>query len=74
MKPDASIVSEIIEMALSDHVSFAQIKTLHGLGPGPASNHGDTLGVNGQSVILFFIRRAARANFGRGTLNVHGNH
>lgn len=33
MKPDAAIVSEIIEMALSDHVSFTQIKTLHGLGP-----------------------------------------
>jgi uncharacterized protein (TIGR03643 family) len=33
MKPDAAIVSEIIEMALSDHVSFAQIKILHGLGP-----------------------------------------
>lgn len=26
-------VSEIIEMALSDHVSFDQIRTLHGLGP-----------------------------------------
>jgi uncharacterized protein (TIGR03643 family) len=26
-------VSEIIEMALSDHVSFAQIKAQHGLGP-----------------------------------------
>jgi uncharacterized protein (TIGR03643 family) len=26
-------VSEIIEMALSDHTSFAAIKTLHGLSP-----------------------------------------
>lgn len=31
--PDAAITSEIIEMALSDHVSFDQIRTLHGLGP-----------------------------------------
>jgi uncharacterized protein (TIGR03643 family) len=26
-------ISEIIEMALSDHVSFDQIRALHGLGP-----------------------------------------
>jgi uncharacterized protein (TIGR03643 family) len=26
-------ISEIIQMALSDHTSFAQIKALHGLGP-----------------------------------------
>ncbi|TQM91690.1 DUF2805 domain-containing protein [Roseinatronobacter monicus] len=26
-------ISEIIEMALSDHVSFAQIRAQHGLGP-----------------------------------------
>jgi len=26
-------IGEIIEMALSDHVSFEQIRTLHGLGP-----------------------------------------
>ena len=30
--PDPAAVSEIIEMALSDHVSFDQIRTLHGLG------------------------------------------
>jgi uncharacterized protein (TIGR03643 family) len=30
---DAAIISEIIEMALSDHVSFAQIRALHGLSP-----------------------------------------
>ncbi len=54
MKPDAAVVSEIIEMAISDHVSFAQIKTLRGLGPDQYRDHGDTLGVNGQSVILFF--------------------
>ena len=30
--PDPATVSEIIEMALSDHVSFDQIRTLHGLG------------------------------------------
>ena len=30
---DAATVSEIIEMALSDHVSFAQIRDLHGLSP-----------------------------------------
>ena len=26
-------IDEIIEMALSDHVSFNQIRSLHGLGP-----------------------------------------
>jgi uncharacterized protein (TIGR03643 family) len=31
--PDAAIISEIIKMALSDHVSFALIRTQHGLGP-----------------------------------------
>ena len=30
---DTAAESEIIEMALSDHVSFAQIRALHGLGP-----------------------------------------
>lgn len=30
---DAALVSEIIEMALSDHVSFDQIRALHGLSP-----------------------------------------
>jgi uncharacterized protein (TIGR03643 family) len=30
---DAAFISEIIEMALSDHVSFAQIRALHGLSP-----------------------------------------
>jgi uncharacterized protein (TIGR03643 family) len=30
---DAAAVSEIIEMALSDHTSFAQIRALYGLGP-----------------------------------------
>ena len=30
---DPSTTSEIIEMALSDHVSFEQIRALHGLGP-----------------------------------------
>ena len=30
---DPDIVSEIVEMALSDHVSFDQIRDLHGLGP-----------------------------------------
>jgi uncharacterized protein (TIGR03643 family) len=30
---DPPKISEIIEMALSDHVSFDQIRTLHGLGP-----------------------------------------
>lgn len=31
-EPDP-VTSEIIEMALSDHVSFAQIRAQHGLGP-----------------------------------------
>lgn len=30
---DVATESEIIEMALSDHVSISQIKPLHGLGP-----------------------------------------
>ena len=30
---DPATTSEIIEMALSDHVSFDQIRTQHGLGP-----------------------------------------
>lgn len=30
---DAAAISEIIEMALSDHTSFAQIRALYGLGP-----------------------------------------
>ncbi len=30
---DAAILSEIVEMALSDHVSFEQIRAQHGLGP-----------------------------------------
>jgi uncharacterized protein (TIGR03643 family) len=30
---DAGEIGEIIEMALSDHVSFAQIEGLHGLSP-----------------------------------------
>lgn len=30
---DPPTISEIIEMALSDHVSFDQIRVLHGLGP-----------------------------------------
>lgn len=30
---DTPAISEIIEMALSDHVSFDQIRALHGLGP-----------------------------------------
>jgi uncharacterized protein (TIGR03643 family) len=30
---DPPTISEIIEMALSDHVSFDQIRALHGLGP-----------------------------------------
>jgi uncharacterized protein (TIGR03643 family) len=33
VRQDAAIISEIIEMALSDHVSFAQIRALHGLSP-----------------------------------------
>ena len=31
--PDPPTISEIIEMALSDHASFDQIRALHGLGP-----------------------------------------
>jgi uncharacterized protein (TIGR03643 family) len=31
--PAPAIVSEIIEMALSDHISFAQIRAQHGLSP-----------------------------------------
>lgn len=30
---DPATLGEIIEMALSDHTSFDQIRTLHGLGP-----------------------------------------
>ncbi|MEZ0468659.1 DUF2805 domain-containing protein [Phaeobacter sp. SYSU ZJ3003] len=30
---DPAIIGEIIEMALSDHTSFDEIRTLHGLGP-----------------------------------------
>lgn len=30
---DAAIVGELIQMALSDHVSFAQIRAAHGLSP-----------------------------------------
>jgi uncharacterized protein (TIGR03643 family) len=30
---DAGLIGEIIQMALSDHVSFADIRALHGLGP-----------------------------------------
>ena len=30
---DAPSISEIIEMALSDHASFDHIRSLHGLGP-----------------------------------------
>ena len=30
---DPSTISEVIEMALSDHVSFDQIRAQHGLGP-----------------------------------------
>lgn len=30
---DVATESEIIEMALSDHVTFAQIRALYGLGP-----------------------------------------
>ncbi len=32
-QPDAALVGEIVQMALSDHVSFEQIKALHGLSP-----------------------------------------
>jgi uncharacterized protein (TIGR03643 family) len=31
--PDPATLGEIIEMALNDHASFDQIRTLHGLGP-----------------------------------------
>ena len=31
--PDAAVLSEIIEMALSDHISFEMIRAQHGLGP-----------------------------------------
>lgn len=31
--PDPTTLGEIIEMALSDHDSFDQIRALHGLGP-----------------------------------------
>ncbi len=31
--PDPATLAEIIEMALSDHASFDQIRALHGLGP-----------------------------------------
>lgn len=30
---ESAVVSDIIQMALSDKVSFAQIRALHGLGP-----------------------------------------
>jgi uncharacterized protein (TIGR03643 family) len=30
---DSASVSEVIQMALSDHVSFAQIRITYGLGP-----------------------------------------
>jgi uncharacterized protein (TIGR03643 family) len=30
---DPATIGEIIEMALSDHISFEQIRILHGLGP-----------------------------------------
>ncbi len=30
---DPAAISEIVEMALSDHTSFAQITALHGLSP-----------------------------------------
>ena len=30
---DAALVGELIEMALSDHVSFDDIRRVHGLGP-----------------------------------------
>lgn len=32
-KLDAASISEVIQMALSDHVSFAQIHASHGLSP-----------------------------------------
>ncbi|MBX9683380.1 MAG: DUF2805 domain-containing protein [Hyphomicrobium sp.] len=30
---DAVTISEVVEMALSDHVSFSQIREVHGLSP-----------------------------------------
>ena len=33
MTENSAVIGEIIEMALSDHVSFAQIRDLHGLSP-----------------------------------------
>jgi uncharacterized protein (TIGR03643 family) len=30
---EAALIGEIIQMALSDHVSFADIREVHGLGP-----------------------------------------
>lgn len=34
LKPlGAAVISEIIEMALSDHISFDMIRAQHGLGP-----------------------------------------
>lgn len=30
---DAALIGEIVQMALSDHVSFADIRLVHGLGP-----------------------------------------
>ena len=30
---DAATISEVIEMALSDHITFAQIRLQHGLSP-----------------------------------------
>ena len=30
---DPATIGEIVEMALSDHISFEQIRILHGLGP-----------------------------------------
>ncbi len=35
---DTATVSEIIELALSDHVSFAQIQAVHGLSPDQVKN------------------------------------
>ncbi len=32
-RPDTATISEIIEMALSDHISFDLIRAQHGLGP-----------------------------------------
>jgi uncharacterized protein (TIGR03643 family) len=30
---DAALIGELIQMALSDHVGFAEIRAVHGLGP-----------------------------------------